>query len=180
MSHPSITTPAAKMQVFAAVLDDRPNTINTIYNSISLTPVYVEYFSDGNGNLSFADGTPVPDESFREVSNSRMDPTEMLPGEVARAALTVPFRTFEADGSVRQWRLAYGDYPGPIPSMPYAVPVRVTASQTQHSSGEPEYWTIEGTRPALFELVPGKKKNSLVPIFTGYFALPIRMTLERL
>ncbi len=141
---------------------------------------HVEYFSDGNGNLSFADGTPVPDESFREVSNSRMDPTEMLPGEVARAALTVPFRTFEADGSVRQWRLAYGDYPGPTPSMPYAVPVWVTASQTQHSSGEPEYWTIEGTRPALFELVPGKKKNSLVPIFTGYFALPIQMTLKRL
>jgi hypothetical protein len=28
------------MQVLAAFLDDRPNTINTIYNSISLTPVF--------------------------------------------------------------------------------------------------------------------------------------------
>jgi len=143
------------------------------------TRFHVEYYSDGSGNLTLADGSPVPDESFRQVSNSRMDPTLMLPGEIARAALNVPFRTFEADGSVRQWRVVYGDHPA-MPSMPYAVPVWVTASQSQLSTGEPEYWTIDGTRAAVFELVPGKKKNRVVTVFTGYFDLPIGMKLERL
>ncbi len=54
VSHPSITTPAAKMQVFAAVLDDRPNTINTIYNSISLTPVYTRPSMSWDGNVTLA------------------------------------------------------------------------------------------------------------------------------
>ena len=49
------TTPALpKCSVFAAVLYYFSNTINTIYNSISLTPVYTRPSMSWEGNVTLA------------------------------------------------------------------------------------------------------------------------------
>jgi len=140
---------------------------------------HIEYYCDANGNLTDQNLTPVA-VSGRVQASARMDPITMSPGEVARAALTAPFRTYESDGTIRQWKIVYGDAPGSAPFAPEAVPVWVTAGPTDPDTSRIEQWTIEGSVAALYELVPGRKKNSTVHTFVGYFYLPTHMTLQRL